>query len=260
MIEVRDLSKRYRDLVAVANVSFTVNKGEIVGFLGNNGAGKSTTMKVITGYIPATQGNVKVAGFDVFDDPMEVKRRIGYLPELVPVYPDLTVYEYLDFVAALKGVKKKERKAEIERVMEKAHITEFRDKLIDTLSKGYRQRCGIAQALLANPPVLILDEPTSGLDPIERKKTLEFISSLAGDHTIMLSTHILQEVEAICPRVIMIHRGKLIADDQVTNLIARYKTPEHTPNFVEVFTTMIGEADKAQATPATPASTEVKAA
>jgi ABC-2 type transport system ATP-binding protein len=247
MIEVRDLSKRYRELLAVENVSFTVQKGEIVGFLGNNGAGKSTTMKVITGYIPATTGGVKVAGFDVFDQPMEVKRRIGYLPEIVPVYPSLTVWEYLDFVAAIKGIKKKERKAEIDRVLEKAHLTDFRGKLIDTLSKGYKQRCGIAQALLGNPPVLILDEPTSGLDPIERKKTLEFIASLGGEHTIMLSTHILQEVEAICPRVIMIHRGKLIADDQVTNLINRYKTPEHTPTFVEVFVTMIEDADKAQA-------------
>jgi ABC-2 type transport system ATP-binding protein len=244
MIEVRDLSKRYADLLAVSNVSFTVQKGEIVGFLGNNGAGKSTTMKVITGYIPATIGNVKVAGFDVFEEPMEVKRRIGYLPEIVPLYPDLTVREYLDFVASLKGVKKSERKAEIERVIDKASLKEHAHKLIDTLSKGYKQRCGIAQALLGNPPVLILDEPMSGLDANERAKASEFIKSLAGDHTIMLSTHILQEAEAICSRVIMIHRGKIIADDATQNLIARYKTPEHTPDIREVFAKMTDEADK----------------
>ncbi|MCC6806388.1 MAG: ABC transporter ATP-binding protein [Deltaproteobacteria bacterium] len=257
MIEVRELTKRYRDLVAVDRVSFNVTKGEIVGFLGLNGAGKSTTMKVVTGYIPATTGTAKVAGFDVFEEPMEVKRRIGYLPEIVPIYPDLTVTEYLDFVASIKGVAKKAKKGEIERVLEKAQLKDVRERLTGNLSKGFQQRCGIAQALLGNPPVLILDEPTSGLDPQQQRNVRELIQALAAEHTIMLSTHNLAEVEQICKRAIIIHRGKLAADDLVQNLISRYKTPERTPNFYEVFDTMLNDLDR-QATPA--ANTAVRAA
>lgn len=243
MIEVKDLTKEYRDLVAVDHATFSVGKGEIVGFLGLNGAGKSTTMKILTGFIPATKGLAKVAGFDVFEQPMEVKRRIGYLPEVVPLYPELTVREYLDFVAQLKGMKGAARKADIDRVLEKTDLTDVAARLTGVLSKGYQQRCGIAQAMLGNPAVLILDEPTSGLDPLQRVSVLDFIKSLAGDHTIILSTHILQEVEAICPRAIMIHHGKIVADDSIENLVARFTTPDHTPTFVEVFTTMIGQLD-----------------
>ncbi len=256
MIEVKELTKRYRDLLAVDNVSFNVQKGEIVGFLGLNGAGKSTTMKVITGYIPATTGGAKVAGFDVFEEPMEVKRRVGYLPEVVPVYPDLTVWEYLDFVASIKGVTKKARKGEIDRVLQKADLTQVRDRLTGNLSKGYQQRCGIAQALLNNPPVLILDEPTSGLDPQQQRNVRDLIKSLAVEHTIMLSTHNLAEVEQICQRAIIIHRGKVAADDMLDNLINRYRTAERTPNFYEVFDIMINDLDKAS----TAAAPAVKAA
>jgi ABC-2 type transport system ATP-binding protein len=243
MIEVRDLTKQYRELTAVDKVSFTVAKGEIVGFLGLNGAGKSTTMKVLTGFIPATSGAVKVAGFDVFEDPMEVKRRIGYLPEVPPLYPELSVREYLEFVASIKGLKGAKRKSEVERVISKSGLDQYGDRLIGNLSKGYQQRAGIAQALLGNPDVLVLDEPTSGLDPLQRVTVLNLIRDLAGEHTIILSTHILQEVERICPRAIIIHRGRVVADDAIVNLNKRYATPERTPDFLEVFTKMVNELE-----------------
>ncbi len=244
MIEVKDLSKHYRDLVAVDHATFKVDKGEIVGFLGLNGAGKSTTMKILTGFIPASAGLAKVAGYDVFEQPMEVKRRIGYLPEVVPLYPELKVREYLDFVASIKGIKSAARKAEIDRVLDKTGLVQVADRLTGVLSKGYQQRCGIAQALLGNPPVLILDEPTSGLDPLQRVEVLDFIKALAGDHTIILSTHILQEVESICQRAIIIHRGKIVADDSIDNLRTRFRTSDRLPTFVEVFTTMIEQLEQ----------------
>lgn len=243
MIEVRDLTKQYRELTAVDRVSFSVAKGEIVGFLGLNGAGKSTTMKVLTGFIPATTGSAKIAGFDVFESPMEVKRRIGYLPEVPPLYPELTVREYLDFVASIKAIKGAKKKTEVERVISKSGLEQYADRLIGNLSKGYQQRAGIAQALLGSPEVLILDEPTSGLDPLQRVNVLNFIRDLAGDHTIILSTHILQEVERICPRAIIIHRGRVVADDKIVNLNQRYATPERTPDFLEVFTKMVNELE-----------------
>lgn len=243
MIEVINLTKTYRDFTAVNDVTFNVQKGEIVGFLGLNGAGKSSTMKILTGFIPATSGTARVAGFDVFDDAMEVKRRIGYLPEVLPLYPELTVREYLRFVATIKGVKGAGRNVEVDRVIEKSGLQNVTERLTGNLSKGYQQRCGIAQALLGNPPVLILDEPTSGLDPLQRVNVLDLVKSLAGDHTIILSTHILQEVEAICPRAIIIHHGRLIADHSLKALVDRYKTATHTPNFVEIFSTLIAQEE-----------------
>jgi ABC-2 type transport system ATP-binding protein len=227
MIEVEGLTKRYRDHVAVSDLSFTVGKGEIVGFLGPNGAGKSTTMRILVGCLPATSGKVRVGGFDVFDDPMAVKRRVGYLPEIPPVYLDMTVREYLAFVARIKGVPGRRVKEEGERVAEKAGVDHILPRLIGNISKGYRQRVGLAQALIGDPEVLILDEPTVGLDPIQidqvRRLILELGSS--GKHTIILSTHILSEVKATCPRIIMIARGRIAADARVEALEAEHGVP-----------------------------------
>ena len=235
MIEIEGLAKHYRDLTAIENISFNVRQGEIVGFLGPNGAGKSTTMKILSGYLPPSAGRARVAGFDVFEQPMEVKRRLGYLPEIPPVYPDLTVGEYLAFVAALKGLRGKTAKSHIAEVLERAHITPQRDRLIANLSKGYQQRVGIAQALLGNPPVLILDEPTVGLDPRQIGEVRKLIRELAGDHTVILSTHILQEVTATCERVIIINQGRIVADDPITHLVARHRQPHKEPSLEEIF-------------------------
>ncbi len=213
MIEVEQLTKKYRDRVAIDALSFSIAEGEIVGFLGPNGAGKSTTMKILTGFMPATSGTAKVAGFDVFEQPLEAKRRIGYLPETPPLYPELTVRGYLRFVSELKGVKTP--KPEIERVASVTGVLPELDRLCGTLSKGYRQRVGIAQALLGDPALLILDEPTEGLDPRQRREVLEMVKSLAGKHTVVLSTHILAEVKAICEKVLIIHRGKIVANDSM---------------------------------------------
>jgi ABC-2 type transport system ATP-binding protein len=218
MIEVNGLTKRYRDRVAVDNLTFSVKEGEILGFLGPNGAGKSTTMKILTGFLPATGGTAKIAGFDVFEQPLEVKRRIGYLPETPPLYPEMTVKGYLAFVARLKGVKGGEIKKERERVCAATGITPEMNRVIANLSKGYRQRVGLAQALLGSPPLLILDEPTEGLDPNQRGEILKLIKSLAGKHTVVLSTHILSEVKAISERVLIIHRGKIAAHDDLQKL------------------------------------------
>ena len=215
MIEVEGLTKKYRDRVAIDALSFKVGEGEIVGFLGPNGAGKSTTMKILTGFMPATSGKAKVAGFDIFENPLEAKRRIGYLPETPPLYPELTVRGYLKFVAELKGVPSARVKAEIDRVASGTGIVTELDRLTGVLSKGYRQRVGIAQAMLGSPALLILDEPTEGLDPRQRKEVLELVKSLAGKHTVVLSTHILSEVKAICQKVLIIHRGKIVADDSM---------------------------------------------
>ena len=198
MIEVSHLVKSYRDLKAVNDVSFKVEKGEILGFLGPNGAGKTTTMRMITGVLPPTSGSAKVAGFDIFEQPMEVKRRIGYLPETPPVYTDMTVRAYLRFVAEIKGVRRKQRESEVDRVAQRTNCDGFIHRVIGNLSKGQRQRVGLAQALLNDPEVLILDEPTVGLDPMQIIEVRELIKSLAGKHTIILSTHVLPEVTSTC--------------------------------------------------------------
>ena len=233
MIQVDGLTKRYRDHVAVSNISFEVGRGEIVGFLGPNGAGKSTTMRILVGFLPATSGSVKIDGVDVFDDPMTVKRRIGYLPEIPPVYMDMTVAEYLAFVAQVKGIRGAELKREIAEAAEKAGVDHMLRRLIRNVSKGYRQRVGLAQALLGSPDVLILDEPTVGLDPIQIEQVRKLIIELGESkkHTIILSTHILSEVKATCERIIMISRGVIKADAPLEQL-----EQEHGAPLEQVFT------------------------
>ncbi len=223
MIEVEHLTKRYGTVTAVDDVTFRVNKGEILGFLGPNGAGKTTTMRVLTGYMPATDGRAAVAGYDVFDHPIEAKQRTGYLPETPPLYPDMTVREYLHFVGKIKGVPPKDRSARVEQVMARTWVTDMANRACGKLSKGYRQRVGLAQALIHNPEVLILDEPTAGLDPKQINETRRLIKALAGDHTIILSTHILTEVEQTCQRVVIINKGKVVAEDTPENLTRRLR-------------------------------------
>ena len=218
MIEVSHLTKTYRDLKAVDDVSFQVPSGEILGFLGPNGAGKTTTMRILTGVLPPTSGTVKVSGFDVFEQPLEVKKRIGYLPENPPLYTDMTVRSYLRFVASIKGIARKARGEEVERVATKTNCTHFIDRVIANLSKGQKQRVGLAQALLGDPEVLILDEPTVGLDPGQVIEVRQVIKALAGKHTIVLSTHILPEVTAICEKALIISQGKVVAYDSLANL------------------------------------------
>jgi len=226
MIKVEGLTKRYARTVAVDNISFEVEKGQIVGFLGPNGAGKTTTMRVLTCFLPPTSGTANVAGFDVLENPLEVKKRIGYLPETPPVYPEMEVDEYLTFVGKLKGISSGDIKRRVDEVAGRCAIGDVRKKLIGKLSKGYRQRVGLAQAIIHNPDVLILDEPTSGLDPKQIIEIRELLKSLAGEHTIVLSTHILSEVEHSCERVIIISQGKLVAIDSVTNLTNRLRGSE----------------------------------
>jgi ABC-2 type transport system ATP-binding protein len=226
MIKVEGLTKRYARTVAVDNISFEVEKGQIVGFLGPNGAGKTTTMRVLTCFLPPSDGKVTVAGYDVLENPMEVKQRIGYLPETPPLYPEMEVAEYLTFVGKLKHIPSNDLRRRVGEVMEKCAVTDVSNKLIGKLSKGYRQRVGLAQAIIHNPDVLILDEPTSGLDPKQIIETRGLIQSLAGDHTIVLSTHILTEVEQMCERVIIISKGKLVAIDSVANLTNRLRGAE----------------------------------
>ena len=218
MIQVTGLSKKYAHHTAVNNISFSVDKGDIVGFLGPNGAGKTTTMRIITCFMPPTEGKVSVAGFDVFQQPFEVKKRIGYLPEAPPLYPEMSVSDYLTFVARLKGIANIEVAERVQQAMKRCSATDVSGKLISKLSKGYRQRVGLAQAIIHNPDVLILDEPTSGLDPKQITEARELIKGLAGEHTIILSTHILPEVEAICKKVVIINKGKLVKTDSVENL------------------------------------------
>jgi ABC-2 type transport system ATP-binding protein len=226
MIKVEGLTKRYARTVAVDNISFEVEKGQIVGFLGPNGAGKTTTMRVLTCFLPPSEGKATVAGFDVMENPMEVKKRIGYLPETPPLYPEMEVVEYLNFVGKLKGLGSAELGRRVDEVMQRCAVADVRNKLISKLSKGYRQRVGLAQAIIHNPDVLILDEPTSGLDPKQIIEIRELLRSLAGDHTIILSTHILSEVEHSCERVIIIAEGKLVAIDSVANLTNRLRGSE----------------------------------
>jgi ABC-2 type transport system ATP-binding protein len=221
VIEVQNLSKRYRDLVAVDDLTFQVPKGEILGFLGPNGAGKSTTMKILTGFMPASSGSAKVAGFDVFEQPLEVKRRVGYLPENPPVYNEMTVHAYLKFVAQLKGLPGRQIGSELERVANLTAIAPVVDRLIGNMSKGYRQRIGLAQALLGDPDVLVLDEPTSGLDPKQIIEFRDLIRSLAGKHTIILSTHTLSEVTATCQKALILKGGRMVAYDSLEELQAR---------------------------------------
>ncbi|HOD38098.1 MAG TPA: ATP-binding cassette domain-containing protein [Candidatus Marinimicrobia bacterium] len=226
MIEVQNLVKHYGSVKAVDNISFTVAKGEILGFLGPNAAGKTTTMRIITGYMPASAGTVKVAGYDVFEQGLEVKKRIGYLPENPPLYSDMRVREYLTFVARIKGVNPKTINAEVDRVAERLSVLEVMDNLISNLSKGYKQRVGLAQALLNNPPVLIFDEPTNGLDPRQIIEVREIIKSLGSDHTVILSTHILPEVSMTCNRVAIINEGKLVKIDTPENLTKQLRGSE----------------------------------
>ncbi len=223
MIEVEHLTKRYGPVTAVQDVSFQVHKGEILGFRGPNGAGKTTTMRVLTGYMPATDGRVVVAGHDVFEQPVEAKRRTGYLPETPPLYPDMTVREYLHFVAKIEGVPASDRKSRVEQVMARTWIADMAGRACGKLSKGYRQRVGLAQALIHNPDVLILDEPTAGLDPKQIIETRRLIKELAGDHTIILSTHILPEVSQTCDRVVIINKGRVVAVDTPDNLTRRLR-------------------------------------
>jgi ABC-2 type transport system ATP-binding protein len=218
MIEVKDLTKDYGSRRAINKLNFTISKGEVVGFLGPNGAGKSTTMKIITGFMAPSSGTATIAGFDVFESPLEVKKRIGYLPETPPVYTDMYVRDYLTYVAELKQVPREKIKAQVNRALEKTNLTGVEKRLIHNLSKGYRQRVGIAQALVSNPEVLILDEPTVGLDPKQVAEIRELIKELRGQHTIILSTHILSEVQAICDRVMIIHQGQIVAQDRIENL------------------------------------------
>jgi ABC-2 type transport system ATP-binding protein len=226
VVEVQGLTKRYGPVTAVEDVSFRVERGEIFGFLGPNGAGKTTTMRIITGYMPATEGKAVVAGFDVFEQPIEAKRRTGYLPETPPLYPDMTVAEYLAFVAKIKGVPSGERRERVRSVMDRTRVSDMAGRQCGKLSKGYKQRVGIAQALIHNPDVLILDEPTAGLDPKQIIETRQLIKELAGNHTIILSTHILPEVSQTCQRIVIINKGKVVAVDTPANLTARLRGTE----------------------------------
>jgi ABC-2 type transport system ATP-binding protein len=226
VIEVQHLTKHYGRVTAVDDISFRVESGEILGFLGPNGAGKTTTMRILTGYMPATTGKAVVDGFDVFEQPIEAKRRIGYLPETPPLYPDMTVLEYLQFVAKVKGVPSADRRQRIQAVMERTRVEDVSGRLCSKLSKGYKQRVGLAQALVHSPDVLVLDEPTAGLDPKQIIETRELIKELGGSHTIILSTHILPEVSQTCQRVVIINKGRVVAVDTPENLTARLRGSE----------------------------------
>jgi gliding motility-associated transport system ATP-binding protein len=226
MITVNGLTKRYAHTTAVDQISFEVKQGQIVGFLGPNGAGKTTTMRMLTCFLSPTTGTATVAGFDILEQPLEVKKRIGYLPETPPVYPEMRIAEYLSFVGQLKGLSGSELRARVGYACERCAVADVRDKIIGKLSKGYRQRVGLAQAIIHNPDVLILDEPTAGLDPKQINETRDLIKSLAGDHTIILSTHILPEVSQTCEQVIIINKGKIVATDSVSNLQQRARSGE----------------------------------
>jgi len=234
MIEAKNLTKRYRDRIAIENLTFSVNEGEILGFLGPNGAGKTTTMRILSGFVPPSEGSAKIAGFDVFEHPLEVKRRLGYLPETPPLYPEMTARGYLRFVGRLKGVPSRQLGSEIERVSNLTGIQEVIDRVIKNLSKGFRQRVGVAQALLNNPPVLILDEPTEGLDPAQRAEVRSLIKKLAGKHTVILSTHILHEVTMTCEKVLIINQGRIVAFDEIKKLAHAYGQTEQV-SLEEIF-------------------------
>ena len=222
MIEVQNLTKNYGPVTAIRDVSFNVAPGEIVGFLGPNGAGKSTTMRILSCFMPATRGSARVAGFDVFRESMEVRRRIGYLPENVPLYGELRVAPYLDYVAEMKGVPRSERRRRVAETMERCLITDVQNRLIGKLSKGYKQRVGLAQAIVSDPHVLILDEPTIGLDPRQIAEIRALIKSLAGEHTVILSTHILPEVSMVCSSVVIINKGSIVAQGPIDSLVEQF--------------------------------------
>jgi ABC-2 type transport system ATP-binding protein len=262
VIEVEQLTKVYNGRKAVDDISFKVEKGEILGFLGPNGAGKTTTMRVLTCYMPATDGTARVAGYDVFEESLEVRKRIGYLPENPPLYHEMTVYSYLDFVAKIKGTPPSKRKSHIDEVMQKTSIGDVRNRVIGKLSKGYKQRVGLAQALLNNPEVLVLDEPTIGLDPKQIFEVRSLIKNLAGDHTVILSTHILPEVSMTCNRVVIINNGKFVAMDTPEGLANQVKGAERIAMLVdgptEEVTAKLSEVDgvlsvKAEGNGASPA-------
>lgn len=218
MIEVKNLTKKFGPHTAVNNISFTVNDGEVVGFLGPNGAGKTTTMNMMTGFISSTSGSIKINGFDILDEPEKAKKNLGYLPDVPPIYAEMTVKEYLNFVCDIKGVKKAEKADMITQIVNTAGLTDVVDRITGNLSKGYRQRVGLAQALIGNPEVLILDEPTVGLDPKQIIEMRELIRDLGKNHTVILSSHILSEVSAICDRVVIINKGEIVADDSTENI------------------------------------------
>jgi ABC-2 type transport system ATP-binding protein len=254
VIEVQHLTKRYGPTTAVDDVSFRVERGEVLGFLGPNGAGKTTTMRVLTGYMPPSEGKAIVAGYDVFAQPIEAKRRTGYLPETPPLYPEMTVRDYLSFVARIKGVPRNDRKSRVNTVMERTRIADMANRHCAKLSKGYRQRVGLAQAIMHNPDVLILDEPTAGLDPKQINETRQLIKDLGGDHTVILSTHILPEVSQTCHRVVIINKGRVVAVDTPENLTARLRGSETM--FVQVDA---AGADVGAALQAVPGVTQVAA-
>lgn len=237
MIEVQHLTKRYGDLTAVSDISFNVASGQILGFLGPNGSGKTTTMRIITGFLPATGGTVKVSGFDIFEDSFEVRKRIGYLPETPPLYNDMTVASYLRFVARLKGMPRAEIAEALDRALVRCGLTQVTDRVTGHLSKGYRQRVGLAQAIIHNPDVLILDEPTVGLDPQQIIEIRTLIKELAGAHTVVLSTHILPEVAQVCEKVVIINAGRVVKEDLIADLTKEGQTLE------EVFLHAIAQED-----------------
>jgi len=245
MIEVANLSKRYGELAAVRDASFTAPTGQILGFLGPNGAGKTTTMRIITGFLPATSGTVRVEGFDVFAQSSEVRRRIGYLPESPPLYNDMTVAGYLRFVAKLKGMARGALAGALDRVLETCGLTGVRDRLLGHLSKGFRQRVGLAQALIHDPPVLVLDEPTIGLDPRQIIEIRSLIKTLGGKRTVVLSTHILPEVSQVCDKVVIINDGRIVVEDQLANL-TRGHTLEDV--FIEAISRDTGDGGRSAAT------------
>lgn len=240
MIQVENLVKRYGDHVAVDGLTFTVEQGKIYGFLGPNGAGKSTTMNVMTGYIASDGGTVKIDGYDILKEPIKAKSCIGYLPEVPPLYSDMTVWEFLLFAAELKKVSKRERKEQVEKLMQELELTQMRDRLLKNLSKGYRQRVGLAQALVGNPKVLILDEPMVGLDPKQIIEMRDLIKGLAGEHTVILSSHILSEISAVCDHILIISKGKLVAAGSPEEL------QKMMHGAAQLMVTVIGERDRAQ--------------
>jgi len=254
MIEAQGLSKRYGDFVAVDDVSFEIGPGEVVGFLGPNGAGKTTTMRMLTGFMPPTDGSVRIAGHDVFGEPQAARRAIGYLPETPPLYPEMDVHGYLKYVATIQDVPRSERASAVDRAIERCGLGEVRRRLIGALSKGFRQRTGLAGAIVHTPPVLVLDEPTVGLDPIQILEIRSLIKDLAageGDHAVILSTHILAEVEAICGRVILIHRGRKVEDAPLAELTAGGRSLEGL--FArETARDVVAPADASEPPPAAP--------
>lgn len=241
MIEVEHLVKKYGSLTAVDDLNMKIEPGRIYGLLGKNGAGKTTTMNMMTGYIGATSGTVKVCGHDIFKEAEAAKREIGYLPEIPPLYTDMTVYEYLSFCAELKGIGKKERDDSVVEVMEKTGVAEMEGRLIRNLSKGYRQRVGLAQAIMGNPSIIILDEPTVGLDPVQMIEMRDLIQELGKEHTVILSSHILSEVSAVCDYIFIISDGKLVANDTTENLTQRMNRGQQT-----IMVTIKGDAARAQ--------------